>query len=184
MILATNADGQALTWADVADARTILSAMAERGLSLADARMTLDAATAEVVRDLASRAYISRITYQPDPTAPSPAEIMDLTALLTRALAVYNARRGPYTVGAAIGTASGIKSINRSATARRVLYKGETDAKMGRLHITKTQIRGQVRHRFTIAATLTTGDRVRALSASIIETPKGLKIAAFNPLHR
>ena len=44
MILATNADGQTPTWADVADARTILSVMDERGLTIADARTTLEAA--------------------------------------------------------------------------------------------------------------------------------------------
>ena len=184
MILASTADTLTPTWADLANIRHALTAAAERGLTIAEARTVLQAATDEVVSELVAHAHARRVTNQPDLTAPSPAEVMELTAILTRALAVYNGRRGPYTIGATIGTDAGIKSINRAATARRVLFKAETEAKLGRLHVTKTQPRGQARNRFTVAAVLTAGDRVRALSASIIETPKGMKIAAFNPIHR
>jgi hypothetical protein len=55
------------------------------------------------------------------------------------------------------------------------------------MHITKTELPSRnktPRYQFTVAAVLTVGTRVRALSASIVQTPKGLKIAAFNPLHR
>ncbi|MEH6624781.1 MAG: hypothetical protein V7738_18690 [Dietzia maris] len=181
------------TRADYANIRHALAATTERGLTLAEARMVLTTATEKVVGDLMATALTQPDADQgtaadlDDPTKPTAQEVLALDAILTRALAVYNGRRPPYTVGATIGTDSGVKSINRAAVARRILYRGETDAKITRMHITKTELPGKTkapRYQFTVAAVLTAGTRVRALSASIVQTPKGLKIAAFNPLHR
>ena len=181
------------TRADYANVRHALAAATERGLTLAEAQMVLTTATEKVVSDLMATALTQPDAAQvtaadlDDPTKPTPQEVLALDAILTRALAVYNGRRPPYTVGAAIGTDSGIKSINRAAVARRTLCKGETDATLKRMHVTKTELPGRnktPRYQFTVAAVLTVGPRARALSASIVQTPKGLKIAAFNPLHR
>lgn len=181
------------TRADYANVRHALTAVTARGLPLAEAQMVLGAATEKVVSDLMATAPTQpdaaqgAIANLNDPTKPTAEEVLALDAILTRALAVYNGRRAPYSVGAAIGTDSGIKSINRAAVARRTLCKGETEATLKLMHITKTELPSRnktPRYQFTIAAVLTVGTRVRALSASIIQTPKGLKIAAFNPLHR
>ena len=181
------------TRADYANIRHALAATTERGLTLDEAQMVLTTATEKVVGDLMATALtqpdaaqVCAIANLDDPTKPTAEEVLTLDAILTRALAVYNGRRPPYTVGATIGTDSGVKSINRAAVARRILYRGETDAKITRMHITKTELPGKTkapRYQFTVAAVLTAGTRVRALSASIVQTPKGLKIAAFNPLH-
>ena len=181
------------TRADYANVRHALTAATERGLTLDQAQMVLTTATEKVVGDLMATALTQPDADQgtaadlDDPTKPTAQEVLALDAILTRALAVYNGRRPPYTVGADIGTDSGIKSINRAAVARRTLCKGETEATLKRMHITKTELPSRnktPRYQFTVAAVLTVGTRVRALSASIVQTPKGLKIAAFNPLHR
>ena len=181
------------TRADYANVRHALAAATERGLTLAEAQMVLTTATEKVVSDLMATALTQPDAAQvtaadlDDPTKPTPQEVLALDAILTRALAVYNGRRPPYTVGAAIGTDSGIKSINRAAVARRTLCKGETDATLKRMHVSKTELLGRnkaPRYQFTVAAVLTVGPRARALSASIVQAPQGLKIAAFNPLHR
>lgn len=180
------------TRADYANVRHALAAATERGLPLAEAQMVLATATEKVVSDLMATALNQPDAAQgtiadlDDPTKPTAEEVLALDAILTRALAVYNGRRAPYTVGEAIGTDSGVKSINRAAVARRTRYKRETEAKITRMHITKAEVPSRTktpRHQFTVAAVITAGARVRALSTSIIQTPEGLKIAAFNPLH-
>ena len=105
------------TRADYANVRHALAAATERGLTLDEAQMVLTTATEKVVGDLMATALTQPDAGQgtaadlDDPTKPTAQEVLALDAILTRALAVYNGRRPPYTVGAAIGTDSGIKSM-------------------------------------------------------------------------
>lgn len=180
------------TEADYDHARQAFLALAKRGLSLAESQVVLESAISAVANDLRSgRVEMVALAAQhepEDPTRPTNEEVRIIRGLLTRALAVYNGRRGAYTIGSTIGTESGIKSINRAAVARRARCRDEVDAQINFLHISKIPRDGKSRARapfcqYTVAATLRIGTRARALSAVIIETRRGYRIAAFNPIH-
>lgn len=175
------------THTDVENIRTAFSTLAARGVEGPDAQGLLQALVDTVAAERTAALVVAPAPARPeqsDPTEPTPEENTALHRLLNRAVNVYNGRRGPYSPGEDVGDLAGIRSINRAAAARRIRLSGETDARLGKLHIDKYKQPGRTqRMGHTVAVPLYIGERVRALSATVIDTPKGLRITAFNVLH-
>ncbi|NKV32773.1 hypothetical protein GS921_24290 [Rhodococcus hoagii] len=178
------------TRADRANIRHAFAALTDRGIHRNLARCILQDLLAEVECELRSE-EMARHTLTPtapkrevvDHTIPNLDEVDAVRHMLNRALTAYNGGKR-YDLGATIGTDKAVKAINRSAVARRVKFKGEGRAKISVIDITKSRAPGKAeRSTFTVSATLTVGDRIRALSAVVIETPKGLRISEWDPMH-
>lgn len=178
------------TRTDRANIRHAFAALTDRGIHHNLARFILQDLLAEVERELRSE---EMARYAQTPTAPKR-EVVDHTIptldevdavrhMLNRALTAYNGGKR-YSLGATIGTDKAVKAINRTAVARRVKFKGEGRAKFDTVDISKSRAPGKTEHgTFNVSATLNVGDRIRALSAVVIETPKGLRITEWDPMH-
>lgn len=175
---------------DAALIRHAYDRLTDRGVDTIAAHLVLsglvDAVATERMAAEAAQAATTRTAAAPlaDPTKPTDDEATTLYRLLARAVNVYNGRRGPFTRLDRVATERGLKSINRAAVARRVRTGSEVDARVGPVSASKEKQPGRTQRKtFTVAAPLHIGTAVRALSAVVIETPTGLQIEAFDPIH-